>query len=229
MTRHFTGLVVGRSGERRLDDGRPVAVALAILGHEPNADTVRAPDAQVRWECLLLLDQLCTRNLVPNDQRDTVRTALITQLDARTDRRVRVSAARGLRHFPHVDTLRSLIKALASPDFGVTSEAERALAALTGTTHDVITGVTLLNVETGARLIRHETTAVTMKPMFKDTLERYLKSGLWQGKAGAYGIQDSSDANIEHLEGSYSNVVGLPIELVEQLCADAGILGAVRA
>jgi len=108
-------------------------------------------------------------------------------------------------------------------------DARRILNALVGTTHDVITGVTLLNVETGARLIRHETTAVTMKPMFKDTLERYLKSGLWQGKAGAYGIQDSSDANIEHLEGSYSNVVGLPIELVEQLCADAGILDAVRA
>ncbi len=108
-------------------------------------------------------------------------------------------------------------------------DARRILNTLVGTTHDVITGVTLLNVETGARLIRHETTAVTMKPMFEDTLERYLQSGLWQGKAGAYGIQDSSDANIEHLEGSYSNVVGLPIELVEQLCADAGILDAVRA
>ena len=108
-------------------------------------------------------------------------------------------------------------------------DARRILNALVGTTHDVITGVTLLNVETGARLIRHQTTAVTMKPMFEDTLERYLESGLWEGKAGAYGIQDSSDANIERLEGSYSNVVGLPIELVEQLCADAGILDAVRA
>lgn len=108
-------------------------------------------------------------------------------------------------------------------------DARRILNALAGTTHDVITGVTLLNVETGERLIRHETTAVTMKPMFDDTLERYLESGLWKGKAGAYGIQDSGDANIEHLEGSYSNVVGLPIELVEQLCADAGILEAVRA
>ena len=108
-------------------------------------------------------------------------------------------------------------------------DARRILNALTGTTHDVITGVTLLNVETGARLIRHQTTAVTMKPMFEDTLERYLESGLWEGKAGAYGIQDSSDANIERLEGSYSNVVGLPTELVEQLCIDADILDAVRA
>ncbi len=108
-------------------------------------------------------------------------------------------------------------------------DARRILNALVGTTHDVITGVTLLNVATGERLIRHDTTAVTMKPMFEDTLERYLKSGLWKGKAGAYGIQDSSDANIEHLEGSYSNVVGLPIELVEQLCTDAGILEAIRS
>ncbi len=108
-------------------------------------------------------------------------------------------------------------------------DARRILSALVGTTHDVITGVTLLNIATGERLIRHETTAVTLKPMFEDTLERYLESGLWEGKAGAYGIQDSGDANIEHLEGSYSNVVGLPIELVEQLCADAGILDTVRA
>jgi septum formation protein len=108
-------------------------------------------------------------------------------------------------------------------------DARRILNALVGTTHDVITGVTLLNAETGARLIRHETTAVSMKPMFEDTLERYLESGLWKGKAGAYGIQDSGDANIENIQGSYTNVVGLPIELVEQLCADAGILDAVRA
>ncbi len=108
-------------------------------------------------------------------------------------------------------------------------DARRILNALVGTTHDVITGVTLLNVESGERMIRHETTAVSMKPMFEDTLERYLNSGLWEGKAGAYGIQDSGDANVARIEGSYSNVVGLPLELVEQMCTDAGILDAVRA
>ena len=101
-------------------------------------------------------------------------------------------------------------------------DARRILNALVGTTHDVITGVTLLNVETGARLIHHETTAVTMKPMFEDTLERYLESGLWKGKAGAYGIQDHGDAYIERIDGSFSNVVGLPMELFADMLHEFG-------
>jgi septum formation protein len=108
-------------------------------------------------------------------------------------------------------------------------DARRILNLLVGTTHDVITGVTLLNVESGERLIRHDTTTLSMRPMFDDTLEHYLESGLWKGKAGAYGIQDSGDANIENMQGSYTNVVGLPTELVEQMCADADILDAIRA
>ncbi len=107
-------------------------------------------------------------------------------------------------------------------------DARRILTMLVGTTHAVITGVTLLNVNSGERLIRHDTTSVAMKPMSEELLEAYLVSGLWQGKAGAYGIQDRSDANIERLDGSYSNVVGLPLERVEQMLSDAGILAAVR-
>ncbi len=108
-------------------------------------------------------------------------------------------------------------------------DARRILSTLVGTTHDVITGVTLLNVNSGERLIYHDTTSVEMKPMSEEVLEAYLVSGLWQGKAGAYGIQDRSDANIERLDGSHSNVVGLPLERVEQMLSDAGILAAVRA
>ena len=78
------------------------------------------------------------------------------------------------------------------------------------------------------RLIRHTITVVTMKKMSEEVLQAYLRTGLWKGKAGAYGIQDRSDANIESMAGSYTNVVGLPLELVERLFADAGILNDVR-
>ncbi len=107
-------------------------------------------------------------------------------------------------------------------------DARRILTLLAGTTHLVITGVTLLEVASRERLIRHERSTVTMKPMSAEVLEACLTGGLWQGKAGAYGIQDQADANIERLEGSYTNVVGLPMELVEQMLADAGILADVR-
>ena len=49
------------------------------------------------------------------------------------------------------------------------------------------------------------------------TIERYLDSGDWMGKAGAYGIQDSADAFVERIEGSFTNVVGLPMELLTGL------------
>ena len=96
-------------------------------------------------------------------------------------------------------------------------DARRILQALTGTTHTVITGVTLLDAATGERLIQHDSTAVTMKPMTEAEMERYLDTGAWEGKAGAYGIQDRGDAFVERTEGSFTNVVGLPMELVSAM------------
>lgn len=102
-------------------------------------------------------------------------------------------------------------------------DARRILEALCGTEHQVITGVTVLNVATGLRRIEHEITWVVMRKMSDDVLERYLQSGMWKGKAGAYGIQDRADANIERISGSYSNVVGLPMERVKSMLAELGI------
>ncbi len=101
--------------------------------------------------------------------------------------------------------------------------ARAILSALTSTTHDVITGVTLIDASTGGRLIRHDATAVTMKPMSVDQLEAYLDTGAWAGKAGAYGIQDHGDAFIERIDGSFTNVVGFPMELIGHMLSEWGI------
>lgn len=97
------------------------------------------------------------------------------------------------------------------------ADARRILSTLAGTMQDVITGVTLLHPAGDKRLIRHDVTRVIMRPMSEAELAEYLASGDWQGKAGAYGIQDSGDHFIERIEGSFSNVVGLPIELVREM------------
>lgn len=96
-------------------------------------------------------------------------------------------------------------------------DARRILSALLGTTQQVITGVTLLHASSGRRLTCHDVTHVTMRRMNPDELEAYLDGGDWEGKAGAYGIQGEADQFIEKFEGSYSNVVGLPIELVQRM------------
>lgn len=99
-------------------------------------------------------------------------------------------------------------------------EARRILQALTGTTHQVITGVTLLDVKSGKHRTSHDITHVLMKPMRGEDLENYLDSKAWVGKAGAYGIQDHGDAFVERIEGSFSNVVGFPMELIRTLLQD---------
>lgn len=109
--------------------------------------------------------------------------------------------------------------------FGKPADAEDArsiLLTLTGTTHEVITGVTLLDAADGQRSIRHDVTRVTMRPMPPLAMDRYIASGAWENKAGAYGIQDHGDAFVERIEGSFSNVVGLPMELLAQMLDDFG-------
>ncbi len=105
-------------------------------------------------------------------------------------------------------------------------DARTILSNLSGTTHRVITAVTLLDATTGRRLIRHDSTAVTMKPLSDNQLEAYLDTGAWAGKAGAYGIQDRGDAFVESIDGSFTNVVGLPMELLGRMLADWGIQSA---
>lgn len=102
-------------------------------------------------------------------------------------------------------------------------DARRILSTLCGTTHEVITGVTVLNAATKDLWIEHDTTAVTMRAMSPDELEAYLDTGAWAGKAGAYGIQDRGDAFVESINGSFTNVVGFPMELVVSMLSRCGI------
>lgn len=96
-------------------------------------------------------------------------------------------------------------------------DARQILSSLSGTTHEVITGVTVMDPRSGRRVITMDRTAVTMRLMTPEELDQYLDSGEWQDKAGAYGIQDIGDKFVAGINGSFSNVVGLPMELVTGL------------
>lgn len=96
-------------------------------------------------------------------------------------------------------------------------DAERILQMLQGTTHQVLTAICLWLPEPGVFLLNAETTVVRMRSIQTDELSDYLDSREWEGKAGAYGIQDRSDPFVEGIDGSYSNVVGLPMELLARM------------
>jgi septum formation protein len=94
------------------------------------------------------------------------------------------------------------------------ADARRMLYLQAGRPSEVITGVCLVRIaETIRRIIRSAVTRVWMRPDPAE-IEKYVESGDWQGKAGAYGIQDVGDRLVERIEGSFSNVVGLPVETV---------------
>lgn len=96
-------------------------------------------------------------------------------------------------------------------------DARRILSSLSGTTHEVVTGVAILDSASHRRRISRDRTVVRMRAMSPAELDDYLDGGEWQDKAGAYGIQDIGDKFVEGICGSFSNVVGLPMELVARL------------
>lgn len=96
-------------------------------------------------------------------------------------------------------------------------DARRIITSLAGTTHEVITALALVDAASGRSLADHDVTHVTMKRLTDGEVEAYLDSGAWRGKAGAYGIQDEGDRFVSRIAGSFSNVVGLPLELLERM------------
>ncbi len=99
-------------------------------------------------------------------------------------------------------------------------DAERILRMLSGKTHSVYTGVCLIGQ--GMFWKGVEETRVTFNELSEALIETYVKSGLPMDKAGAYGIQDGYPL-VKEYQGSYSNVVGLPKELVRAFLKEGNI------
>ena len=95
------------------------------------------------------------------------------------------------------------------------AEAAGMLSRLSGRTHTVLTGVALHSP--GAQRCEAESTLVTLRALTGKEVAWYVDSGEQVGKAGAYAIQGRASRFVTHIEGSYANVVGLPIALVERL------------
>jgi septum formation protein len=94
------------------------------------------------------------------------------------------------------------------------ADAARMLRALAGQRHDVITAICLKRGEHVVRDIA--STAVWFAPLSEEEIADYVASGEPMDKAGAYGIQGMASRFVERIDGSYSNVVGLPVALTWQ-------------
>jgi septum formation protein len=100
------------------------------------------------------------------------------------------------------------------------AEARRMLARLQGRTHQVVTGVSLIQLRAHRERVFAISTDVLFHPLDAGQIRDYLSRINPLDKAGAYAIQESGEKIISEISGSYSNVVGLPVErLREELSA----------
>lgn len=165
-----------------------------------------------------LLDRMglaYTLRACPTDERVQAppheAVAILAERKART-------AARGLNRglVLGADTLVSLDgKALGKPRDA--REAVEMLTALSGRAHQVFTGVCLLDASSGRCDVAVEETRVRFRPLSGAEIVSYVETGEPMDKAGAYAIQGGAGKFVDALEGSFENVMGLPVQRLKEM------------
>jgi len=97
------------------------------------------------------------------------------------------------------------------------THAREILSTMFGGKNEVITGLAVLCPACNKRIITHVSTILIMRPMNTDEVDQYIQSGAWQGKAGAYALQEGGDKFVQSIQGSESNIIGLPMEKLEEI------------
>lgn len=102
-------------------------------------------------------------------------------------------------------------------------QAHEMLKQLQGATHQVYTGVAVVDADTLEVKVGYRKVDVVMVPCTNEVLMAYIATGEPMDKAGAYGIQGMGAALIQEIHGDYYAVVGLPLELTVQLLTEFGV------
>ena len=139
----------------------------------------------------------------------------------------KLKAAAVAAHFPDSVVLGAdTVVALGLEVFGKPQDlddAHRMLQKLVGKTHEVITGIAMIETSVARLTLRAVSSTVTFRRLTTGEIEKYLKAVNPLDKAGSYAAQELANTIIERIDGSFTNVVGLPMELVRPLLRSAGI------
>ncbi len=191
---------------------------------EPTLNTLRLVLASASPRRAALLSQIgMTFEIRPSDVVEPPHSAYSGKRVDEVTQELALLKARAVAQFCDegmiigADTLVSLDgKLLGKPTDD--ADAVAMLTQLSGTTHEVVTGVVLIDASTGRTISWAETTQVYFRTLNPTEIADYINSGEASDKAGAYGIQGRGAAFVRRIEGCYFNVVGLPLaSLVENL------------
>ncbi|MEN8128063.1 MAG: Maf family protein [Planctomycetota bacterium] len=111
---------------------------------------------------------------------------------------------------------------IGKPDHA--AHAEEITRKLFSKPHKVITGLALICIEKNIEIVESDTTIVYPRQLTEVQIADHITNGQWEGKAGAYGIQETGDEFVDRIDGSFTNVMGLPMELTQRLLDKLNIL-----
>jgi septum formation protein len=103
------------------------------------------------------------------------------------------------------------------------NEARAMIARLSGTTHQVLTGLSVLDIETGRAAEGYESTDVTFRGLSRDEIDRFVQAVRPLDRAGAYTVDGPGSLLVEGYRGCYQNVLGLPIVRLDLLLREVGL------
>ena len=105
-------------------------------------------------------------------------------------------------------------------------DAEQITKKLFSKPHKVITGIAIVRLSDGIELSQSDTTSVYPKRLTSEQITEHINSESWRDKAGAYAIKENGDEFVQRIEGSLTNVMGLPMELLQRLLTGMPRAGA---
>ena len=104
-------------------------------------------------------------------------------------------------------------------------EARKMITSLSGRTHQVITGISLINLDNNKKMIDYVISNVKFKNLSEEDINDYIRTKESLDKAGAYGIQGYGALLVEEIQGDYFNIVGLPISRLSDLLKHKSFYG----
>jgi len=102
-------------------------------------------------------------------------------------------------------------------------DAKEMLKKLSGNTHSVFTGFTIIDTKNKRTITNHVETKIRFKNLSDEEISGYVETGEPMDKAGAYGVQDRGALFVEYIQGDYSSVMGLPILKIFEILKTLGI------
>ncbi len=178
-----------------------------------------------------LLRQICPEfDVVPSEIDETLDGGPTVEAVARLALR---KARAGAAHAPSAIVLAAdtvvVIDGMALGKPAGAQEARAMLMRLRGRAHEVVTGVAVVEAGAGREASTTVVSRVLMASYADTTIEAYVASGAPLDKAGGYAIQDLDGRLVDALVGSYTNVVGLPLEATRRLLEEFGVAVSERA